>query len=104
MGSAGKYFADSHSKTTTLGAAGGERDDSYQGDPPPNLKILAVSTNSEGPSQMTYYYRKPSGALHRKGFVFSVGSLSFVGSLLSDTQLQALVKNVLAECGVSIAT
>ncbi|HZZ25065.1 MAG TPA: hypothetical protein VFE60_21985 [Roseiarcus sp.] len=41
---------------------------------------------------MTYYPH--SGG----GFVFSVGSLCFTGSLADDPTLQQIVRNVLAQC------
>lgn len=66
-----------------------------RGSAPGNLQVLARGTNrgenGEFGADMTYY--KSAG-----GFVFSVGSLSFGGSLIKDRHLQAIVKNVLNEC------
>ena len=64
--------------------------------PAVNLQILARGinngpVNNEG-AEITYY-DTPGG-----GFVFSVGSLTFGGSLVVDGQLQAIVRNVLDEC------
>jgi N,N-dimethylformamidase len=39
------------------------------------------------------YYDTPSG-----GWVFSVGSITFGGSLVKDEQLQTIVRNALDEC------
>jgi N,N-dimethylformamidase len=60
-----------------------------RGNPPDNLELLARGTNPGYGADMIYY---ETGA---GGFVFSVGSLSFGGSLIGDIQLQAIVKNAL---------
>lgn len=64
-----------------------------RGTAPSNLVILARGTNKpvEGDvaAEMTYY-RTSAG-----GFVFSVGSLCFTGSLAVDQQLQRVVQNAL---------
>jgi N,N-dimethylformamidase len=66
-----------------------------RGKAPNNLEVLARGTNqgNEGDygAETTCY---ETGG----GFVFSVGSLSFGGSLVLDPRLQAIIKNVLDEC------
>ena len=68
---------------------------SDRGNHPPNLELLARGTNDplQGPvsAHMTYY-RHPGG-----GAVFSVGSLTFGGSLAVDSDLQHIVRNMLNE-------
>jgi hypothetical protein len=63
---------------------------------PDNLQVLARgvnhSDNGDYGADMTYY--ETGGG----GFVFSVGSLSFGGSLVKDNHLQAIMKNVLNAC------
>ncbi len=66
-----------------------------RGTPPRNLIILARGANPpvEGPySAHLTYYETGHG-----GFVFSVGSLCFGGSLAVDSQLQTVVSNALNE-------
>jgi len=55
---------------------------------------LGQNQQVEGPytSHMTYY-RRPG-----LGFVFSVGSLCFTGSLVVDPVRQRIVRDVLDEC------
>ncbi|MFB7360337.1 N,N-dimethylformamidase beta subunit family domain-containing protein [Streptomyces gardneri] len=65
------------------------------GDPmpvPAGLELLAVGTNPP-PAASMVTYRHPGG-----GIVFSVGSMTFVGSLMVDPVLQKMMHNVLAEC------
>ncbi len=62
-----------------------------RGAPPGNLELLARGTNPGYGADMTYY-RTAAG-----GFVFSAGSLSFVGSLVVDPILQTVVRNALRE-------
>jgi hypothetical protein len=67
-----------------------------RGVPPNNLVVLARGTNAgalgEDGADMIVY-DTPAG-----GVVFSVGSLSFGGSLIQDPVLQKIVGNVLDEC------
>lgn len=67
-----------------------------RGTAPDNLQILARGTNSgengDYGADMTYY--ETDGG----GFVFSVGSISFGGSLVKDDHLQAIMRNVLNKC------
>ena len=83
-------------------ASGWEMDTSQElpghapGAPPAGIQVLAQGTNV-GPdntygAQMTYY--DTAGG----GFVFSIGSLTFGGSLAVDPILQRIVRNVLDEC------
>jgi len=68
-----------------------------RGNPPPNLQVLARGTNEQVDKQgqhaaeMTYYDTETGG------FVFSVGSMTFGGSLVVDTNLQKIVNNALHE-------
>jgi hypothetical protein len=66
-----------------------------RGAPPANLVILSRGTNPGFGADMTFY-ETPGG-----GGVFSVGSISFVGSLIGDASLQQIVRNVLAGAGVT---
>jgi hypothetical protein len=76
---------------------------SDRGFPPSNLQVLARGCNNrwknnngvlEGPhaADMTYYDTQAGG------FVFSVGSMTFGGSLVEDAILQKIVNNVLQDC------
>ncbi len=65
------------------------------GPPPGNLVVLAESLNVDYASQMTAW-DTPSG-----GFVFSVGSLCFGGSLVTDQTLTRILRNVLDDCAGS---
>jgi hypothetical protein len=56
---------------------------------PPGTVILAMGTNPTGGADMIYY---PTDA---RGFVFSVGSITFVGSLVVDPNLEIIVRNAL---------
>ena len=64
-----------------------------RGAPPANLVVIARGTNPGFGADMTCY-DIPAG-----GRVFSVGSISFVGSMIRDANLQQIVRNVLAESG-----
>jgi hypothetical protein len=63
---------------------------SDRGAPPPNLQLLARATNSASHAADMTYYETGHG-----GFVFSVGSICFGGSLVQDANLQIIVKNAL---------
>jgi len=71
---------------------------SDRGFPPSNLQVLARGCNNrflnEGPhaAEITYYDTQAGG------FVFSVGSMTFGGSLVEDATLQKIVNNVLRDC------
>ena len=73
------------------GASGGECDQA-DGDSPHNLQVLARGINSEVPADMTYYDHEGGG------FVFSVGSISFGGSLVVDKVIQQIICNALGSC------
>src|SRR5205085_963526 len=60
--------------------------------PPGNLELLARGANEGGYGADMTYYRTSAG-----GGVFSAGSMSFGGSLVVDTTLQHIVRNVLDE-------
>jgi len=79
--------------------AGNHGDDGFEvaasvgndrGAPPANLQLLARGTNSETHAADMTYYETGNG-----GFVFSVGSICFGGSLVQDVSLQTVVKNAL---------
>ena len=61
-----------------------------RGAPPANLVLLARGANAGGFGADMTYYETPAG-----GRVFSVGSISFGGSLADDSVLQQIVSNVL---------
>ena len=63
---------------------------SDRGVPPANLQLLARGTNSASHAADMTYYETGHG-----GFVFSVGSICFGGSLVQDTNLQIIVRNAL---------
>ncbi len=63
-----------------------------RGSPPANIELLARGTNAGGYGADMTYYHHPGG-----GGVFSAGSLSFCGSMVVDTVLQRVVRNVLDE-------
>ncbi len=65
-------------------------------DVPDGLAILATGVfDGVGPGADIVCYEHPGG-----GFVFSVGSLTFGGSLVVDPTLQQLMRNVLSKAGV----
>jgi hypothetical protein len=67
------------------------------GGKPPGLQVLAMGRNWRDQhgnwrgAEMIYYPRNGGG------FVFAVGSITFGGSLVIDSQLQQVVRNVLSE-------
>ena len=69
--------------------------DDDRGAPPANLVVLARGTNPGFGADMTSYDTAGGGV------VFSVGSISFVGSMIGDANLQQIVRNVLAESGAA---
>jgi N,N-dimethylformamidase len=62
-------------------------------DTPPGHVVLAESDDQA--CQLTYY---PTGTGATTGFVLSAGSLTFTGSLVVDSDLQALVSAALRSC------
>jgi hypothetical protein len=62
-----------------------------EGEAPSNCVVLAEAVGHPNASQMVTYDTK-------EGFVFSVGSIIFGGSLVVDPILQRIVRNVLDEC------
>jgi hypothetical protein len=61
------------------------------------LAILATGVfDGTGPGADMVFYEHPGG-----GFVFSVGSLTFGGSLVVDSTIQQLMHNVLNKAGVT---
>jgi hypothetical protein len=91
IGTEGWIIAEGGADLTAGGASGWECDitDSQS---PTNVELLAVGTNAVRPSEMVAYDH-PGG-----GVVFSVGSMTFTGSLLVDPVLQQVIRNVLTEC------
>jgi hypothetical protein len=66
-------------------------------DLPSGLIVLARGQHDGvGPGAEMVYYDHPGG-----GFVFSVGSITFGGSLVVDPKIQQLMRNVLAKAGIS---
>jgi hypothetical protein len=64
---------------------------------PDGLVVLASGeADDKGPGAEMVFYEHPGG-----GIVFSVGSLTFGGSLVVDPALQQLVRNVLTRAGVT---
>lgn len=76
-------------KDSTGGASGWETDQMDQNSPP-NSVLLARGINTKGKGAEMVYYDHPGG-----GGVFSVGSITFGGSLAVDKDLKTMVNNVL---------
>jgi hypothetical protein len=88
----GEYcWCNFEGQTAGSGASGWECD-RIDENSPENIELLAIGENSGAQANMTYYDH-PGG-----GFVFSVGSMSFGGSLVVDEKLQQIVRNILEEC------
>ena len=65
--------------------------------PPDGLQVLASGeADFEGPGAEMVFYEHTGG-----GIVFSVGSLTFGGSLVVDRTIQQLMRNVLTRAGVT---
>jgi hypothetical protein len=91
-GASGWEMDTSRTATAPAGAIVTGIGSNDRGAPPLGLVVLARGTNPDMGADMTFY-DTPAG-----GRVFSVGSISFVGSMIGDSQLQQIVRNVLAEC------
>ncbi|RNC29218.1 MAG: N,N-dimethylformamidase beta subunit [Candidatus Dichloromethanomonas elyunquensis] len=72
------------------GASGWETDQVDKNSSPKNTVLLARGTNTKGKGADMVYFDHPGG-----GGVFSVGSITFGGSLAVDTDLSIMVNNVL---------
>ncbi|MBS7530686.1 twin-arginine translocation signal domain-containing protein [Hazenella sp. IB182353] len=72
------------------GGASGHETDKRNEFSPKNLILLAKGTNPEDGGAEMVYYDHPGG-----GGVFSVGSVTFGGSLVVDDKLSQMVKNVM---------
>jgi hypothetical protein len=81
----------SENATAAAGVIVTASEGSDRGIRPDNLQLLARGTNRKVNGNLTAhmtYYEHAGG-----GFVFSAGSLCFVGSLVQDADLQIIVKN-----------
>jgi FG-GAP-like repeat len=72
---------------------GGVRVDA--GTRPPNLEVLARARNADGKGAEMVFYPHAGG-----GFVLSVGSITFGGTLWTDETSQTVVRNFLTKAGV----
>ncbi|MGB1039708.1 MAG: N,N-dimethylformamidase beta subunit family domain-containing protein [Flavobacteriales bacterium] len=72
-------------------ACGGETD-KISSSSPSDMWVLAVGTNPDDGGGYMVYYDKPNGSK-----VFSVGSMTYTGSLTTDTVIHRITKNVLDE-------
>ena len=72
------------------GGASGHETDKMDDDSPANTVLLARGTNPNNGGASIVYYENSSG-----GKVFSVGSISFTGSLEVDNVIHTITKNVL---------
>lgn len=72
------------------GKASGGETDKITMHSPSNMTVLGVGTNSCNGGAHLVYYDKPNGSK-----VFSVGSISYTGSLSVDTVIHQITKNVL---------
>jgi hypothetical protein len=97
------WCVDENGSSLLDGGASGWEVDVQDANSPANVQLLALGTNpftlncSPYPNipmaaNMTYY-EHPGG-----GFVFSVGSMSFGGSLVVDATIQQIMRNVLTAC------
>lgn len=94
FGKRGWYLATGQQSVVSIensGASGGECDKRDENSPL-NIEVLASGQNSGPNAEMTYYDRGGGG------FVFSVGSISFGGSVVIDEDLQQILYNALDEC------
>lgn len=71
------------------GASGWETDKIYPA-APKSTKLLAKGTNSDGGGAEMVFYQEPG-----EGAVFSVGSITYGGSLLVDDHISKITKNVI---------
>jgi N,N-dimethylformamidase beta subunit-like, C-terminal len=72
------------------GGASGHETDKLSRDAPPGTRILARGTNPDGGGGEIAYFETGSG-----GCVYSVGSISYVCSIVVDEQISAVTRNVL---------
>jgi len=72
------------------GKASGGETDKITMHSPSNMTVLGIGTNSDNGGAYIVYYDKPNGSK-----VFSVGSISYTGSLSVDTVIHQITKNVL---------
>lgn len=75
--------------TTGDGASGWETDKINPLYSPPNLVVIAKGTNPDSGGADMVYFRHPGG-----GFVFSAGSINFVGALANDQHISTMMKNI----------
>ena len=71
------------------GASGGETDKLAENSPE-NITLLGIGTNPDNGGARMIYYENPNGSK-----VFSVGSISYTGSLAVDSVISQMTKNVL---------
>jgi N,N-dimethylformamidase beta subunit-like protein len=72
------------------GGASGHETDKRTANSPAGTVLLAKGTNAGGGGAEMVYYETPSG-----GAVFSAGSITYINSLLVDTELSRITANVL---------
>ncbi|MDP4083232.1 MAG: cell wall-binding repeat-containing protein [Bacillota bacterium] len=74
----------------SIGGASGWETDQMDKNSPKNTILLAKGTNTFGKGADMVYYDTPEG-----GGVFSVGSITFGGSLIIDPKLSIMVENII---------
>ncbi|MDA9066164.1 hypothetical protein N8289_04155 [Flavobacteriales bacterium] len=72
------------------GKASGGETDKVCASSPAGMTILGIGTNPDNGGANMIYYEKPNGSK-----VFSVGSMTYTGSLSVDTVIHQITKNVL---------
>jgi hypothetical protein len=86
----GDLFGDRSLQERIPGGASGHETDKMSASSPPGTTLLAKGTNPDnGGSEMTYYSLESGGA------VFSVGSITWVASLLIDEHVSKITANVI---------
>jgi hypothetical protein len=75
-----------------IGASGWEVDCGISSDNS-NIQLIACGQNQNGGAQMTYSEKR-----NNSGLMFSASSVAFTGSVLVDSGISKLVKNVIYEC------
>jgi len=86
----GDLFGELNLQERVPGGASGHETDKISASSPANIKLLAKGINpDDGGAEMTFYTTNSGGA------VFSVGSITWVASLLVDPHVSRITRNVI---------